>query len=192
MKAFSLSTYLLAILHFAAGCATQLQIRSTPSEATVEIVRENQTNIVLGKTPLLMTNDQVQKFQATGPYRLKLQKEGFQVREIIVASLVGLNLDANFELIPVATTTDTNQLVEQLFAAQGMAQKGQYGLAVAKLEGLKARHPDVVAIFEMLGSIYLIQGNRGLALQELNRALALDPANREVKVLLESAKAKGG
>ena len=192
MKALGLSFHLIATLLFVAGCATQLQIRSTPSEATVEIVRENQTNFVLGKTPLLLTNDQVQKIQPSGPYRLRLHKEGFQVRELMVASLVGLNLEANFELTPLATSTDTNQLVEQLFAAQALAQKGQYGLAIEKLEGLKTRYPDVVAIFEMLGSLYLIQGNRALAMQELNRALALDPANREVKVLLESAKAKGG
>ncbi|MEK6554948.1 MAG: hypothetical protein AABZ31_06900 [Bdellovibrionota bacterium] len=175
------------------GCAGHITLKSNPSQAKVELVSvKDQSTIPIGETPLQVMIDDIDKKQNSGPYILRISKEGFAPRELIFVSLTGLQLDYNFDLKKSTGAAATNKIIEGLFQAQSLAQKSEYIKAVNKLDEMAKEFPEVSAIYEMRGSIYMLRSEFAAATQDFQRALQFEPESAELKSLLKSAQAKGG
>jgi len=153
------------------ACATHLQFKSIPEKARVDLIsNQHQTPMFLGETPLTMTNHDITEKQFSGPYVLRFSKDGYLTKDVVFGSLTGLEIDMNIELKASAFSTTTNKLIDGLFEAQNLAQKRDYDACLAKLDILQSEHPDVVAIYEMRGSIFMMQGKYEVAKKEISRA----------------------
>lgn len=175
------------------GCATHLYVKSTPEKAKVELISLQSQNVSpLGETPLLLQKDDVTNIQIQGPYLIRISKEGFVSREILVASLSGLEAEFNVDLKSNGSDKVSNELINGLFEAQAFAQKGQHQSCLDKLADLEKKFPTVSAIFEMRGSVHLLQQDYAQARKDLQQALLLDPDNRDLKTLFETASTRAG
>ncbi|MBX3023073.1 MAG: hypothetical protein KF799_15460 [Bdellovibrionales bacterium] len=186
--------FLLVILSATtSGCASHLYLKSEPAGARVELISaQNQAVTPLGETPLTMTKTQITQKQVRGPYLIRISKDGLLPKEILIASLTGIDVDVNVQLQASASTARLNDLVNELFDAQNMAQKGDGPSALEKLNQLQKKHPDIAAVYEMRGSIYMVRGDYASAARDFGVAVNIDPQNRELRVLLESAQRKAG
>jgi len=170
------------------GCAGHVRFQSNPNEASVELIsNDNRGATLVGQTPLMLDKVKISSLQKSGPYIFRITREGFAPREITIASLTGLQLDYNVDLKPIAMSPKTNLLVNELFAAQNLAQQHNYEEALNKLDVLQKDFPEIVAIYEMRGSIYMIKGQYALANKEFKRAITLDPENKELQAMLEAS-----
>lgn len=182
----------LLILPWLVGCASHLYLKSEPSAARVDLISpQDHSATPLGQTPLNLNKNDLTSKQISGPYLIRLSKEGLAPKEILITSLTGIDIDVNFQLHASTSTEGTNDLVNELFEAQNMAQKGDQASAFEKLNQLQKAHPDIAAIYEMRGSMYMVRGEYATAAREFSQAVNIDPNNRELRVLLESAQKKG-
>lgn len=177
----------------ASGCATHLYVKSTPDKAKVELISlHTQSASALGETPLLLQKDDVTNIQIQGPYLIRISKDGFTPKEILLASFSGLEAEFNVELKSTGADKVSNELINGLFEAQTFAQKGQHQACLDKLADLEKKYPSVSAIYEMRGSLHLLQQDYPQARADLQRALLLDPDNRDLKNLVETASTRAG
>lgn len=186
-----LLTIMLTASVFTCGCASHLYLKSEPAGAKVDLISpQSQASTPLGETPLKMTKAEITQKQVRGPYLIRITKEGLLPKEILIASLTGLDVDVNVQLQASASTARTNNLVNELFDAQSLVQKGDSAAALEKLNQLQKEYPDVSAVYEMRGSIFMVRGDYNTATREFQTALNIDPQNRDLRVLLESAQRK--
>ena len=176
-----------------AGCAGHITLKSNPTQAKVELIniRDNSASAI-GETPIQIQVQDIDKKQSSGPYVLRISKDGYAARELIFVSLTGLQLDYNFDLKRATAQVETNKIIEGLFEAQSLAQKSEYAKAISKLDELANQFPDIAAVFEMRGSLYILRTEFAAASKDFQRALQLEPESSELKALLKSAQDKGG
>jgi tetratricopeptide (TPR) repeat protein len=183
----------LAVGLFAVGCAGHLRLNSVPEKATVEVITGAPAPAKVGETPLSVNDSELSKHNARGPYVFRISKDGYEPQDLIVNSLSGVNIDYLLNLKPRTTTTQVNELVEDLFKAQTLAQKSNFVESLSILEKLAVRFPDVAAIPELQASIHMLRKEYSIAEKLFAKALSLNPENLELKALREAAlKAAGG
>src|SRR4051812_12564052 len=96
-------------LFFSAGCSTQINIKSMPEKAKVELISNvDRSAQAFGETPLILSKENIFEKQSIGPYILRISKDGFSSREVVITSLSGLRLDMNVELKPTQISVKTN------------------------------------------------------------------------------------
>jgi tetratricopeptide (TPR) repeat protein len=193
-KTYISSGLAFCFLIFVVGCATShLNLSSNPSKAKVELISpEDKVTMELGETPLLLTHDQLAAKQPRGPYLLRVRKEGFADREILLLSLSGMETQINLELRSNEPTKALNGAIDGLFRAQELAQNGNYQSSLETLSELQKEHPQIAAIYEIRGSVHMVQGEYAAAAKDLEKAVEFDPENASVRQLYETASQRAG
>jgi tetratricopeptide (TPR) repeat protein len=171
-----------------AGCASKLSLSSNPPNAEVELISpQDQVVATLGTTPLLLTPDTLSEKQSSGPYVLRVTKEGYLSREILLVSVNGIQATVNLELRTNEPVKALNDTVETLFRAQELAQNGEYQAGLTALNDLQKSHPGILAIYEIKGSILMLKGDYVAAAREFQRATQFSPDNAGLRRLYETA-----
>lgn len=184
---------LLFFLSALPNCSGHLRLKSNPPEAKVELVQPNSpTNIDLGQTPLQLSNSDLTDKQSSGPYIIRISKEGFTEKEIIFSNVSGLQIDLNFELKPEAVSSQTNLMIEQLFEAQALAQKGELDGCLKILNQLQKDFPHVSAVYEMRAQLYMLKADFNSAINDLVKVVSITPENKSAKLMLETARSRVG
>ena len=132
---------------------------------------------------------------ASGEWALDFVKDGYETRSISVAISEGggrrpmeIRLKKKAAPPPDANAAIKAKLVE---AAAKMEAK-QYAEARAIYEELAAKHPEVKQFRPLIARTYHGEGNKAAAIEQLRKAVAEDPENLEVKVLLGSTLMEDG
>jgi len=82
----------------------------------------------------------------------------------------------------------TTEIVTQLRRAESLIQNKDYNQALTLVTTLKAKYKDIAPILFMSGTIYYLLNNKPLAIEELQKGLALDPQDDSAKRLLTQLK----
>lgn len=124
---------------------------------------------------------------ASGEWALDFVKDGYETKSISVPIFEGGNrrpmeirLKKKAAPPPDANAAIKGKLVE---AAAKMDAK-EYAAARAIYEELSAKHPEVRQFRPLIARTYHGEGNKAAAIEQLRKAVAEDPENLEVKVLL--------
>lgn len=121
-----------------------------------------------------------------GNWALDLSKEGYQTRSISVpvsesARILGMAIT----LTKVVVVVDPNVVIkEELIKAAGFIQAKQFAEARAVYERLAAEYPTVKQFRPLIARTYHEEGNSAKAIESLRLAVAADPENVEVTLLL--------
>lgn len=181
----------ITILPTVSGCASHFRLKSTPDKARVELIQnDSQNSILLGETPIQLSKNDISEKQNSGPYRIRISKDGFASREIIFAGISALEADLNFELTQNVKSIQVNQIIDQLFEAQGLAQKGEYQKSLALLNDLQKTNSEISSVYEMRASIFMVKGDFSSAVRDLTQALSINPGDKNLMGLMEAARSK--
>lgn len=82
----------------------------------------------------------------------------------------------------------TNEIITQLRRAESLIQKKDYNQALSVITVLKEKYKEISPILFMSGTIYYLLNNKPLAIEELQKGLALDPQDDSAKRLLTQLK----
>lgn len=178
---YFLKSVILIFYFFLSACASHISIRSTPPAAKVSVIDvKTQNTKDLGMTPVSMKSSEIVFENSSGPYIFVVTMPGFLEKRIFIPRFSGEEMDINFALQSSVNMAQLNPVINDLFKAQNKANKGQFDEAIALLNPLLEKHPDLASIYEMRGSVYLLKKEAGLALNDFEQAHRLDPANVEV------------
>ncbi|MBM3749624.1 MAG: tetratricopeptide repeat protein [Acidimicrobiia bacterium] len=123
---------------------------------------------------------------AGGSWVLEFAKEGYVTRTITVPVSEGMRLPpGTFVLEKAVVVVDPNDVIkERLTVAAGMMNARQFAEARAIYEALAAQYPAVKQFKPLLARAHHGEGNTDKAIEVLKEAVAADPADVDVQVLL--------
>ncbi|MCX6117207.1 MAG: tetratricopeptide repeat protein [Proteobacteria bacterium] len=187
------------------GCQTmEVKVISYPEGATVQLFDyDAQSYAEIGKTPLSLSQDQIDKF---GPnISLRVQKDGYQPEQVSYARGSYTNVTSTIRLEKSITQniqvsgnlgssgqsgkiidSEIHQFGVELQQINKLVQNGDYKGAGEILDRYLARFPNAAILWDMRGSIYLKLKQTPLAIKAYERSLQLFPDNGETKSKLTS------
>ncbi|MBY0496807.1 MAG: tetratricopeptide repeat protein [Cyanobacteria bacterium] len=124
---------------------------------------------------------------AGGEWALDFIKEGFETRRITVNVMESSRLPPmEIRLVAkAAPAVDPNvEIRDKLTEAAGLMNSKQFARARVIYEDLAARYPDVKQFRPLIARSYYGEGNKKAAIDQLRHALAQDPGNVELTLLL--------
>jgi len=129
-----------------------------------------------------------------GGWALDFAKEGYETKRISVSvSEVSRIPPLTIEMKKAAPVVDPNaEIKARLTAAAQLMNAKQYAEARAIYEELSAKYPEVKQFRPLIARTYYGEGNKDKAIDELSEALAADPDNIEVRMLLGNTLVEAG
>jgi len=124
---------------------------------------------------------------AGGEWALDFSKDGFETRSMTVAVMETSRLPPMEVRLTAkaAPAADPNEEIrDQLTAAAELMNGKQFAQARAIYEALAAKYPQVKQFRPLIARSYYGEGNRAAAIDHLRQALAQDPGNVDVTMLL--------
>jgi tetratricopeptide (TPR) repeat protein len=185
-KYFESALLIASFLFLLQSCATQYRFMSQPSEATVFFVNGSQKTMI-GQTPIDFSKAAL---PTDAPFVITFEKSGFETKEISVAPSENTLTTINVSLKPALgaltdeATKRTRKSVQQIFAIQELTAQKRYVDALASLKKLEEAEPNLVEVFVMRGSIYVLLNDTQQARREWEKALKMDPSMESLKVRL--------
>ncbi len=129
---------------------------------------------------------------ASGSWDLDFDKPGNETRKQS-ASIVELTRNPTIETILKKTAADPNvAIVADLNKAADLISQQKFAEARAIYEDILAKHPEAHQVEPYIARTYHAEHNLEAAIQHLHAALAKDPNNIEVKLLLANVLAEKG
>jgi tetratricopeptide (TPR) repeat protein len=124
---------------------------------------------------------------ASGEWSLDFIKDGYETRSITVSVTQGSRLppmEIRLEKAAAAVPDPNVEIQEQLTQAAALMNAKQFAQARAIYETLAAKYPEVKQFRPLIARSYYGEGNKDAAIEHLRKALAQDPGNAEVTLLL--------
>jgi len=124
---------------------------------------------------------------AGGEWALDFSKDGYETLSITVQVMESSRLPPMEIRLArkAAPAVDPNvEIRDQLTEAAGLMNAKEFAKARAIYEALAAKYPEVQQFRPLIARSYYGEGNKTAAIEHLRRALAQDPGNVEVTLLL--------
>lgn len=124
---------------------------------------------------------------AGGEWALDFVKDGYETRSVTVQIMESSRLPPMEVRLTrkAAPAVDPNvEIRDQLTEAGGLMNAKQFAKARAIYEALAAKYPEVKQFRPLIARSYYGEGNKTAAIEHLRQALAQDPGNVEVTMLL--------
>jgi len=123
---------------------------------------------------------------ARGDWAIDFVKEGYESKNVAVSVSESTRLPPmDIAMKKAAPVVDANaEIKEKLTAAAGLMTAKKFAEARAIYTDLSARYPEVTQFEPLIARAYYGEGNKEKAIEHLRSALAKDPNNVEVTLLL--------
>ena len=132
---------------------------------------------------------------ASGEWALDFVKEGYETRSISLPVSEGGGrrpMEIKLKKKPAPPPDPNVELKAKLTEAAGLMTEKKFAEARAIYEDLSAKHPQVKQFRPLIARTYYGEGNKTAAIEQLRKAVAEDPANLEVKMLLGTTLMEAG
>ncbi len=188
MKNFS-HIALLILLGGLAGCASNYQVVSTPSGASV--FYDDPTNhrqIYMGVTPLAYSKAALPQSES---FMLVVTKKGFKTESLPLAVTDESKTVVSVFLKPVdpddkKQTSEIDSAVSLLLGAQKLLYQRRFHAAILELDKILADKPDLAEAHAMKGTSYYLLNELPSAIASWKTALKLAPNHPEIVRMLDS------
>ena len=124
---------------------------------------------------------------ASGEWSLDFIKDGYETRSITVSVTQGSRLppmEIRLTKAAAAVPEPNVEIQQQLTQAAALMNSKQFAQARAIYEALAAKYPEVKQFRPLIARSYYGEGNKDAAIEHLRKALAQDPGNVEITLLL--------
>ena len=121
-----------------------------------------------------------------GAWAVDVSKDGYETRSLSVPVQEGARMSPMvITLKKAAVAVDPNvEIRAEMTRAAGLVEAKQFAEARAIYERLAAQYPQIKQLRPLIARTYHGEGNTSKAIESLRAALAADPDNVEVKLLL--------
>ena len=181
------------------SCATletkQIVIKSTPSGAVVTSTDGKE----LGKTPLLLSQEDANDLTEAGRMFLSVRAPGYVDREVIFdvhaesslnVKLTALDEKSFSQRLISDYSEKTNAMARQLLKIHGLVITRNFDQAERSLASFQAVYPNIASSYVMSADVYLAKGDFDKAKNYLLRARTLDQEDPVILMMLEKVKAR--
>ena len=193
-KTFKLKLINLAVVSFLIfGCSSagSLSVKSNPSQAVVKLSGDDGEIRELGKTPLALNFSEV--FVNSKNVKLIIEKRNFETEKIIISKPpIKTNYNISVSLIRDSTTDsqiETQKKLEKLATKIAEAlmkiQKKKFRDAESLLMRLVDEFPNISVVYDLLGNVYYMMGDRVAAKAQYLKADSINPNNFERKQVIQ-------
>jgi len=164
----------------ACGSARKVEITTTPPGAQVLAIDGSE----LGQTPLILTDDKLEKATQDGKLALRLEAPGHLERELILElsardthaiTLTPQTADYFKKTLLSNYAPQVNTLTRELLQIHGLLINQKAEEAQKRISSLLQAYPSVAATHVMMAQVLTKQGKIEEARMHLLRALKLDP-----------------
>ncbi len=124
---------------------------------------------------------------ASGDWAVDFVKDGYETRSITVSVTQGSRLppmEIRLTKAAAAVPEPNVEIQQQLTQAAALMNSKQFAQARAIYEALAAKYPEVKQFRPLIARSYYGEGNKDAAIEHLRKALAQDPGNVEITLLL--------
>lgn len=187
-------------IFFELGCSSKLIVVTEPSDVEVSINRSGGARKVLGKSPVEVDLNSLQKdiplSEMTGNmFEMHLEKDGYESRDIWTPrGQFGLVKETVYaKLSPKEESARTADLLLQgLHNAQKFASNGNYTSAMNAVDEIITKNPRFIRAYTMKGAILFSQNKWDESLSMYEKALELDKQFDEAIRMIALIKQKKG
>ncbi len=169
-----------------AACAS-VNITSTPKDADVILeIPGQKSGKVIGKTPLTKSVSEIAKETNNATLVVTIKKQDYQPQSFVIPNLGSGKLEIAASLQPLSAegAREINLAVRYVLEAERQIIDKDYKNALKSIEKAKATFPNMAAAYMFEGVIFGLQNNKAKAVQALQRALALDPTDTDIRTML--------
>lgn len=198
-----LSIYVLVCLGSLIGCSSaQVVIDTTPEKSEVFIKPLGSEKFTtLGVAPIKTNTEELEKkTNSSGPYYIEARKADFTTKSVLLTQiLASTDIKLSITLDGQAADSDNslytgkiplNELIDELFAVQKLAQTKKYAEALEKLESLQKRDPKLSVLHELKGGIFFLEKKWNESFRSYSMAKQYNPNNPDIEQMLERVKMK--
>lgn len=169
-----------------AACAS-VNINSTPKDADVILeIPGQKSGQVIGKTPLTTAVSDLAKQVNNATIVLTLKKADYQPQSFVIPNLGSGKLEIAASLQPLSAegAREINLAVRYVLEAERQIIDKDYKNALKSIDKAKSTFPNMAAAYMFEGIIHGLQNDKPKAIQALQRALALDPTDTDIRTML--------
>ena len=193
-KTFKLKLINLAVVSFLIfGCSSagSLSVKSNPSQAVVKLSGDDGEIRELGKTPLALNFSEV--FVNSKNVKLIIEKRNFETEKIIISKPpIKTNYNISVSLIRDSTTDSQienqkrlEKVATKVAEALMKIQKKKLREAESLLMRLVDEFPNISVVYDLLGNVYYMMGDRVAAKAQYLKADSINPNNFERKQVIQ-------
>jgi TolA-binding protein len=193
-KTFKLKLINLAVVSFLIfGCSSagSLSVKSNPSQAVVKLSGDDGEIRELGKTPLALNFSEV--FVNSKNVKLIIEKRNFETEKIIISKPpIKTNYNISVSLIRDSTTDSQienqkrlEKVATKVAEALMKIQKKKLREAESLLMRLVDEFPNISVVFDLLGNVYYMMGDKVAAKAQYLKADSINPNNFERKKVIQ-------
>ena len=185
--------YLVIINLLIFGCSTtgSLSVKSNPSQAVVKLSGDDGEIRELGKTPLALNFSEV--FVNSKNVKLIIEKRNFETEKIIISKPpIKTNYNISVSLIRDSTTDSQienqkrlEKVATKVAEALMKIQKKKLREAESLLMRLVDEFPNISVVFDLLGNVYYMMGDKVAAKAQYLKADSINPNNFERKKVIQ-------
>ncbi|MBT7608363.1 MAG: hypothetical protein HN576_01315 [Bacteriovoracaceae bacterium] len=185
--------YLVIINLLIFGCSTtgSLSVKSNPSQAVVKLSGDDGEIRELGKTPLALNFSEV--FVNSKNVKLIIEKTNYETEKIVI-SKPPIKTDYNISISMIRDSTTDSQIETQkkleklatkIAEALMKIQKKKFRDAESLLMRLVDEFPNISVVYDLLGNVYYMMGDRVAAKAQYLKADSINPNNFERKQVIQ-------
>jgi tetratricopeptide (TPR) repeat protein len=177
-----------------------VEINSSPTGASVYFYSSQSGEYIeAGKTPFILdtTQDQNLKLDSSGPVSILISQPGYISEHITIEKRVKSKVSVFANLKKVEHWVDpTNKMSSTIANDLGRnfqeiyrnIRTGRLSLARESVDELQKKYPFASILYDIKGSIYMLEGKKDLALAQYEKSLALSPENVEAQKIIQTIK----
>lgn len=194
---------LILFLFSLLGCSTlinshHVELESSPP-AQVFLITPDQKQIDLGQTPLKISHKDIERHSDSTWTEFRLVKPGYAPENLLIEkknaeTKVKVNLTAvEWWNDPTMQTPSrvANQIGNSVKTIYRNLRQGKIQGAREQVENLLKQYPHAAILYDISGSLALLEGNKTSAIQLYEKSLSLDPSNKETEKILTQLKSGG-
>lgn len=187
---------LFSFLLFSSACSTlqnsdYLELESIPS-SQVLLIMPDKKEINLGKTPLKISKREIEKHTKNSWVEFRLVSPGYAPENLLVERK-NYETKVKITLTPIEWWNDptlqtpsrvANQIGNAIKTIYRNMRQGKIQGARKQIESLLKQYPHAAILYDISGSLALLEGNQKAAIQLYEKSLSLDPMNKETQKFL--------
>ncbi len=176
---------------------TKVKVTSTPPKANIYQAINGQKKL-LGKTPLLLTNVEAEEIgHGLQLLQIQIEKDGYIPENFSVQLGRGQEVKINSTLKSVVDWKDNESpagakvldyFSRELQAANNLIQAKKFPEAHSKLNTLISQYQEVSILYDLQGSLFLLQGQKNQAIKSYEKSLSINPLNLTTRDFLQELK----
>ncbi len=200
MKRVGNFLFIIISMSLLQGCAVtlfenvEIELSSEPAQAEVFLIRKNNPNLSLGKTPFQLPEGLAEK-SGESHLQLLFVKEGFVSQRVFLdvfsqgkSGLISVKLEPMADWSKSFSDTEAsfylNEVASSVAKIQADVASKKLEEALKSAEALNNKYPNLSTGWVLKGNILFLQNRKSEALKAYRKSIGIDPTDEDTKNII--------